>query len=74
MPYAVLEQKLRMVSEQDFDFVSRFLDMVLANSRNREREQANAQYLSMLEKSFEQLEKGDVVVKTMDELRAMEND
>ena len=29
MPYAVLEQKLRMVREQDFDFVSRFLDIVL---------------------------------------------
>lgn len=24
MPYAVLEQKLRMVNEQDFDFVSHF--------------------------------------------------
>ncbi len=74
MPYAVLEQKLRMVSEQDFDFVSRFLDMVLASSQNRKKEKQNEQYLAMLDRSYEQLEKGEVVVKSMDELRAMEND
>lgn len=34
----------------------------------------NAEYLAMLDKSREQLENGDVVVKTMDELRAMENE
>ena len=70
MPYAVLEQKLRMVREQDFDFVSRFLDMVLANSREREKQ--NEAYSTMLDKSFEQLATGDVIVKSMDELRAME--
>lgn len=70
MPYAVLEQKLKMVSEDDFDFVSQFLDMVLANRRNRNAE--NAQYSAMLDRSFEQLEKGEVVVKSMDELRALE--
>ena len=74
MPYAVLEQKLRMVSEQDFDFVSRFLDMVLASSQNRKKEKQNEQYLAMLDRSYEQLENGEVVVKSMDELRAMEND
>ncbi len=69
MPYAVLEQKLRMIPEQDFEFVSRFLDLVLNNSKNR----ANAEYLEMLDRSFSQLEKGDVVVKSMSELRNMEN-
>ena len=69
MPYAVLEQKLRMIPEQDFEFVSRFLDMVLSNSKNR----ANAEYLEMLDRSYDQLEKGDVVVKSMSELRDMEN-
>ncbi len=69
MPYAVLEQKLRMVSEEDFDFVSRFLDMVLANDRVRNN---NAQYEAMLDNSFAQLERGEVVVKSMAELRAME--
>lgn len=69
MPYAVLEQKLRMIPEQDFEFVSRFLDMVLSNSKNR----ANAEYLDMLDRSYDQLEKGDVVVKSMSELRDMEN-
>ena len=69
MPYAVLEQKLRMIPEQDFEFVSRFLDMVLSNSKNR----ANAEYLEMLDRSYDQLEKGDVVVKSMSELRDMES-
>ena len=69
MPYAVLEQKLRMIPEQDFEFVSRFLDMVLRSSKNR----ANAEYLDMLDRSYDQLEKGDVVVKSMSELRDMEN-
>ncbi|MBR0125164.1 MAG: hypothetical protein IJM03_07425 [Treponema sp.] len=69
MPYAVLEQKLRMIPEQDFEFVSRFLDMVLSSSKNR----ANAEYLEMLDRSYDQLEKGDVVVKSMSELRDMEN-
>lgn len=69
MPYAVLEQKLRMIPEQDFEFVSRFLDMVLSSSKNR----ANAEYLDMLDRSYDQLEKGDVVVKSMSELRDMES-
>ena len=69
MPYAVLEQKLRMIPEQDFEFVSRFLDMVLSSSKNR----ANAEYLEMLDRSYDQLEKGDVVVKSMSELRDMES-
>lgn len=69
MPYAVLEQKLRMIPEQDFEFVSRFLDMVLSNSKNR----ANAEYLEMLDRSYDQLEKGEVVVKSMSELRDMES-
>ena len=69
MPYAVLEQKLRMIPEQDFEFVSRFLDMVLSSSKNR----ANAEYLDMSDRSYDQLEKGDVVVKSMSELRDMEN-
>lgn len=75
MPYAVLEQKLRMVSEQDFDFVSHFLDLVLQNRQKADVEQKakhNAEYCAMLDKSFSQLEKGEVVVKSMAELRAME--
>ena len=77
MPYAVLEQKLRMVNEQDFEFVSHFLDLVLSNRTNSSKENQksmqNSDYLAMLDKSFSQLESGDVVVKSMDELRAMEN-
>ncbi len=75
MPYAVLEQKLRMVNEQDFDFVSHFLDLVLANRKNYEdsqKEAQNAEYNAMLDKSFAQLESGETVVKSMEELRAME--
>jgi len=77
MPYAVLEQKLRMVNEQDFEFVSHFLDLVLSNRKNSSKENQksmqNTDYLAMLDRSFSQLESGDVVVKSMDELRAMEN-
>lgn len=76
MSYAALEQKLRMVDERDFDFVSQFLDLVLNNeqrNRNAERKSEN-DYLSMLDKSFSQLEHGEVVVKSMEELRAMERD
>jgi hypothetical protein len=77
MSYAVLEQKLRMVNEQDFEFVSHFLDLVLSNRKNSSKENQksmqNSDYLAMLDKSFSQLESGDVVVKSMDELRAMEN-
>jgi hypothetical protein len=73
MPYAVLEQKLRMVNEQDFEFVSHFLDLVLSNRKNSSKASQESDYLAMLDKSFSQLESGDVVVKSMDELRAMEN-
>lgn len=74
MPYAVLEQKLRMVNEQDFDFVSHFLDLVLSNRKKADAEEAQrkAEYSAMLNKSFAQLERGEVVVKSMEELRAME--
>ncbi len=75
MPYAVLEKKLRMVSEQDFDFVSHFLDLVLSNRKKANAEQStknNAEYSAMLDHSFSQLETGDIVVKSMSELRAME--
>ncbi|WP_294430575.1 DUF2281 domain-containing protein [uncultured Treponema sp.] len=41
MPYAVLEQKLRLVPESEFDFVSQILDFVL--SRNSKPEKANAE-------------------------------
>ncbi|MBO7136823.1 MAG: hypothetical protein J6V73_09390 [Spirochaetaceae bacterium] len=74
MSYAALEKKLRMVSEQDFEFVAHFLDLVLENSKNRTEAEQNAEYLSMLDKSFTQLKNGEVVVKSMEELRAMEND
>ena len=63
-----------MVSEQDFEFVAHFLDLVLENSKNRTEAEQNAEYLSMLDKSFTQLKNGEVVVKSMEELRAMEND
>ena len=72
MSYAALEQKLRMVPEKDFDFVSRFLDLLLRNESIAEPVKNN-EYLAMLDKSFSQLEKGEVVVKSMDELRAMES-
>ena len=73
MPYAVLEQKLRMIPEQDFEFVSRFLDLILENNKHQLDSNKNAEYLAMLNKSFTQLEHGDVVVKSMEELRAIEN-
>ena len=76
MPYAVLEQKLRMVSEQDFDFVSHFLDLVLANRKAEAETQKirnNEKYCAMLDNSFSQLERGEVIVKSMSELRALEN-
>lgn len=34
----------------------------------------NAEYLAMLDKSFAELENGEVVVKNMEELRAMERE
>ena len=70
MSYAALEQKLRLVPEKDFEFVSHFLDLVLGN--NTIQPAKNEEYLSMLDRSFSQLEKGEVVVKSMEELRAME--
>ena len=76
MSYAVLEQKLRMIEESDFDFVSKFLDLVLGNeqrNRNAEKKSEN-DYLSMLDKSFSQLERGEVIVKSMEELRTMERE
>lgn len=41
MPYAVLEQKLRLVPESEFDFVSQILDFVL--SRNSKSEKASVE-------------------------------
>ena len=48
----------------------------LSEKRFRELEKAerNAAYLQRLDESFEQLRAGNVVVKTMDELRALEAD
>ena len=48
----------------------------LSERRFRELEKAerNAAYLRRLDESFEQLKTGHVVIKTMDELRAMEAD
>lgn len=37
-----------------------------------QKSKKNAEYLSMLDRSFSQLNSGDVVVKSMEELRAME--
>lgn len=34
----------------------------------------NAEYLAKLDRSFEQLERGEVIVKSMDELEAMANE
>lgn len=73
MPYAVLEQKLRMIPEQDFEFVSHFLDLVLANGKGKSNSEQNAEYIEMLDRSFAQLKNGDVIIKSMEELRAMEN-
>ena len=73
MSYAALEQKLRKVPEKDFDFVARFLDLLLVNSDNIGTPSETDDYSAMLDSSFSQLENGDVVVKTMEELRAMEN-
>ncbi|MBO5607035.1 MAG: hypothetical protein J5930_03995 [Treponema sp.] len=72
MSYAALEQKLRKVPEKDFDFVSRFLDLILVNANNTSEASNKNDYLAMLDRSFDQLERGEVVVKSMDELRAME--
>ena len=50
MPYAVLEQKLRLVPESEFDFVSQILDFVL--SRNSKSEKANVEKKEESEKKF----------------------
>ena len=42
MPYSVLEKKLRMVPESEFDFVSRFLDLVLSRNSNSVSAKAKA--------------------------------
>ena len=34
----------------------------------------NAEYLEHLDRSYEQLKRGDVIVKSLDELEAMENE
>lgn len=50
-------------------------DMVIipANEYNQLLEAQNrVNYLAMLDKSYEELAKGEVVVKSMEELRAME--
>ena len=54
-----------MINKQDFKFISHFWDFILGNRKKSD-------YYAMLDKSFSQLESGDVVVKSMDELRAME--
>lgn len=36
-----------------------------------QREKRNAEYLAKLDKSFEQLKKGEVVIKSMEELESM---
>lgn len=36
-----------------------------------QREKRNAEYLAKLDRSFEQLKKGEVVIKAMEELEAM---
>ena len=50
MPYAVLEQKLRLVPESEFDFVSQILDFVL--SRNSKSEKENAEKKEKSEKKM----------------------
>lgn len=50
MPYAVLEQKLRLVPESEFDFVSQILDFVL--SKNSKSEKTNAEKKEKSEKKF----------------------
>ena len=50
MPYAVLEQKLRLVPESEFDFVSQILDFVL--SRNSKSEKVNVEKKEKSEKKF----------------------
>lgn len=56
--------------------MSRILDLFLSNrktsSKKNQKNMPNSDYLAMLDKSFSQLESGDVIVKSMDELRAME--
>ena len=45
----------------------------LRNARNKAiKRQRNADYLEKLEQSFRQLENGEVVHKSLEELRAME--
>ncbi|MBQ3837411.1 MAG: DUF2281 domain-containing protein [Treponema sp.] len=53
MPYSTLEKKLRMVPESEFDFVSRFLDLVL--SRNSNTAPAKAKAKKTEKKSIRQL-------------------
>lgn len=45
-----------------------------AEYNNLQKTKRNAEYLAMLDRSFEQLDRGEVICKTMEELRAMENE
>lgn len=49
-----------------------FLSNRKTSSKKNQKNMPNSDYLAMLDKSFSQLESGDVIVKSMDELRAME--
>ena len=40
MPYAALEQKLRLIPESEFDFVSQILDFVLSRNSNKAKEES----------------------------------
>lgn len=42
--------------------------------REKEKALRNAAYLAKLKEGFEQIRRGEVIVKTMEELRAMEED
>jgi antitoxin YefM len=44
------------------------------NSLLKLKNENNELYTAKLNKSLEQAEKGDLIIKTLDELRAMEND
>lgn len=45
-----------------------------AEYNDLQKAKRNAEYLAMIDRSFAQLERGEVVNKTMEELRSMENE
>lgn len=66
-------RKLAMQGEPIFDHEQNLVVISVQYYEEMRKVKNNAEYLSMLKQSDEELKAGKVVVKTMDELESMEN-